>query len=304
MSVSFSPIRQAENLQLGGLYLPSVAFGFLVVKSSETGITIFDMSIISYFWAMVITLISAAWSQGFIESYTDSQKPGKPLSQGTVSQRMLYTVYNEGSPEDYPTDPKVPPHQYDTEIPKTRYLVAIVTSLLWIFFILTYPYTIWKLSNYALSQGSLLAGAIAFVQSAFILRVTFSELWPNTYLRYRYPEPDVIEELQQFGVYLRDEDTSDVLDFGFKPEEGGYVDLELDSESIEDLEEVIEFVILGYAGIIVSSDFPCQKCILSISQESEEATEYKIKTESVEEFREGERTISDLVNEIMGQTAE
>jgi hypothetical protein len=95
-----------------------------------------------------------------------------------------------------------------------------------------------------------------------------------------------------------------VLDYGFKAEEGGYVDLELDSESIEDLEEVIEFILLGYAGIIVSSDFPCQKCIISISGESEEVTEYEIKTEAVEEFREGERTISDVIDEIMGQAAE
>lgn len=183
--MGISPLTTTKGELKISLYLPSVGFGILLVNTSANSIpevVLLRETINIYFWGMIITLISAVIWHEFIESYSGpSTGLFERIPPGKTYQSIGFTLYKVGKPEDYPKNPRTPPWMFEVDIPPQRYLTVFVSLIFMVFLIVSYPYTIWILAQYAVEHSSLISGAIAFAQAVFVLRLIMTGMWPDTY---------------------------------------------------------------------------------------------------------------------------
>lgn len=187
-----SPLSTTGTELKSSLYLPSVGFGFLFVSTASGSfpeLTLIGQTVNIYLLGFILALISAVIFHEFIESYSGpSTGLLKQVPAGRTYQSIGFTLYKTGEPVDYPERPNVPPWEFEVNIPPHRYLVVFATLVLFLFLIVSYPYTTFELAKYSIQNSSLVPGAVAFAEAVFMLRFIFAGMWPDTY---RYWEDEI-----------------------------------------------------------------------------------------------------------------
>jgi hypothetical protein len=302
----FSISEEAVNIDLAGLYLPSVGFGLLYIEQASPGaVSLNYLNIsISYLHLTVVSLVAAVIFHEFITSVSgqpNSIDEPNPMSEATVIQRIKYTIFARGEPSDYPDTYQKPVWDGNIELPKWRFILYFLLLMSVITILSAYLYTVYRLSQYSISQASIPVGAVAFLQAVFLLRIVFANIWPNTYLLDHLNQPSIETSVEEFTSLLKPEPLIKVNDGKYSTDAGGRFDIVYQTNATTGAEEqeILEALIVGYSGTIMTDDFPCKEFRATIVEECEEVATFEVTTEQIEQLNSNKKDMSQLIDEVI-----
>jgi hypothetical protein len=298
MSVSgISPA--GRELSYSGLYLPSIGLGYLYIQRPPMPVY---GTVDLYLLGCILSLLSGIVWHELLKSLSGPQDNSTgPMAEAEVIQRIGFTLFGVGTPSEYPDTYSEPIWSTDLEIPTTRYLVFGVFCIACVILAITFPYTIWELTHYAADNSSVLPGAIVFLELVFLLRTFLPNIWPSIYLIESYEHPSINESVEQFAMAFWDDGRIQITGGQYDPAGGGSFELtyQTQAETVEDERELLEELIVAYAGTILPDDFPCQEFRLTVYEDDSEVATSILSSESVREFRAGSETIGPLLDEVL-----
>jgi hypothetical protein len=284
------------DLPYSGLYLSSIGFGYLYIQQpSEVIFGIIDF----YLLGFILNLVSAVMWHEFLKSISGPlDNSVGPLTKTERIQRIGFTLFSVGTPSEYPDTYQKPIWSADLEIPTRRYIAFALFLGATAVLLVSFPYTIWNLAQYAVGNSAILPGAIGFLQLVFLLQTVLPDLWPSTYLIDSYKRPSINESVEQFSMAFWDDEDIEIVGGRYNPAGGGSFEItyETGARTSEEERRLLEELIVAYAGIIMPDDFPCQELCLTIREGETKVGITSLDSEEVREFRKGDKPIESLLD--------
>jgi general stress protein CsbA len=287
--VSAIPISKISDLQYGGLYLPSASYGYLFLEYRDQ-YTVLDLFI---FKANVLLIASFLALFGAVLVHTVmkatlGRPTGEPrfIGQSTLIQRVLYVLFSEGRPSYYPKSISLEGFNNsrleDIDITRKRWILFVLVAISIVSLAFSYFYSGWLLLL-ELDRLGLVGGVLAFSQAAWVLQVTMSDWWPNSYsLDYR-EQPSIATEIEEFTQFLYRYDKIGRFEWEYFPEDSVFqFRYETHANSSSDEEEIFKILLIGYSATIAQSEYYCEEMIAEVIDDGEKQAVFSIKSEDVE----------------------
>lgn len=301
-----SVLNSLEEHGFAQLYLPTIAFGALFITQSPSThprVVLFGASESIYLIGFFANLVSTAYFKTFLEAVAGpiTGNPN-PVNREELMMRLRYTISNRGKPAQYPGDMSTPIWEADVDIPWYRVSLSGGMVITGAVVAVSFFYTTWKLSIVSLNTPDLILGSIAFVHLVFLFQGAFDLLWPDTYLEYAYKDHSLNRKLEELYSYIRIHSGLRITDGAYATDDGGTLTLAFTLDEETELEEALEFLLLGISGTVVPDEFPCNT-FKFVDETEEENRAYTTTSTNIEGFSEGYLSMSELVQDAIDSTS-
>jgi hypothetical protein len=285
--------RNLTRLQAGGLYLPSLAYGYLFINTSWMGYLILGC----------ISLIGAVLSHGTLDATVGPDREALPINKTAFYKLLQHALFKEKSPSDYPGN-LWDVGMFDHRVPLRRWAWVVFVFITSLVLIVSYPYSVIELWSFV-SADQLVPGLLIFIQITWILQITLRPFIPTSYLVLEErPESnlDISENTTELREFLSLENGLDeITEIGYKSRGGGTAVLGYRTEytTTEEMREEIEDVAVGFAVTFAHSKYPCETLKATLHDDTGPFGSYEIKRDWAESFNEDQLMLVEYINRIV-----
>lgn len=312
--MSASTLSSGTNLEYGGFYLPSIAFGYLAVQTENHTATLFNLSPTNWYLGLsVLALVSAVLVHGLLKSVFGPKNSGpassggggpNPMNRDVVTSRMFYAIFKTGRPVHYRDKSlfNIVKTLDDFPIKKRRLLLALSLAFSVFGLLIFFPYSISQLIPTLYSEN-LVPQGILFLQFVWVLQLSTFKHWPSVYLMDSRQQPKLGEDTDEFGIFLLHVDA--LKDFSWEVDSSSGGELKLHYESIaKDADEemaIFESVVMAFSGTVAQSEYPCKRLSVTVVEDDLTVGEYQIESTTAQAYARGEIDFEEILTHILAQ---